>query len=340
MVKDSIQWDTAKRYIGQIRIWHQYCKSKNISIWNQPTNVKVYCAYLLQRVQQYSINVLTSSMRGITFLYVDLLQQQSPFINNDYFNQFKYKLNKIYGKSPDGRLPITLHHHILFAKYLKINKITAKTANFNNLLYLVVDQVYGFIGWRSGDLIKDNVTTDQVRHYKFIYNEKEEKIRFNWTSIINKKYKNMINKKDYMFGVLGGTNYLYIDPWFYLKTYMARRPKTKHKKLLVWKDGSPFTWENFGQLMTIYKQKIIHLDNKMKITNYCLRIGVATMLQERGVEGPQIDDYMGWKQKTDPSARTTYIRMSRLWKCSIPQSIIDTPIKILGITLKPTNYKN
>ena len=288
---------TVKNYISSFRQYYQYAISNGYSPWKYDYDIKYWCYYLLWRVRKYSISVLKNSRRGISFIFIDLLGYTNNIFSGAYYDNFIRKINKVYQRAPDTRLPILVCHHIEFAKYYKVNRYNAWTIDIDMLLIVIIDQLYGFAGRRCGEIISNTnpITLDQITIGSRI------KYQYKWYNIgyikiIHHKYKNQLNFHDYMFSVFGETGHKYIDPYFYLSVYLYRR---EFKKLpatssaFIFKNGKLFKYNDLNnKIINIYDKHIYDALLNGKINIHGLRIGLNVSMEERGFTQGQISDFI------------------------------------------------
>ena len=298
-------------------------------------DVKYWCHYLLWRTSKYSISVLKKDRRGITFIFVDLLNYDTPF-KGYYYALFVKKLKRVFGKTPDNRLPILLYHHILFAQFFKFDKYEVYTIDFDILLLITLTQLYGFAGRRCGELLSSSkpLKINQVEIFQTCkYHDKILPCKH--LTIIHHDYKNKQFKNDKMYSILGYTDHKYIDPAYFLDIYLQRRKFlnldcSPNAPLFITKNGNKYTSSKFNNdVITIFRNNIVDIESKKYISTHSLRIGLNVMLESRSLSQGQIQDYVGWS-RGDNSSQIGYTRLSRYWKTGIIKFILETQENISG----------
>ena len=79
MTTNSIKKNTQYKYISSFRQYWKYCNKYGYNPWYMYNDIKYWCYYLLQRVDNNSISILKSDKRGITFIFVDIFGYNNPF---------------------------------------------------------------------------------------------------------------------------------------------------------------------------------------------------------------------------------------------------------------------
>ena len=339
MTSTSIQTITRNNCISSLRQYWKYCNKHGYNPWKYYKDIKYWCHYLLVRVEANSFSIAKTDRRGITYIFVDIFKYDTPF-EGYYYTLFMKKLKKIFGKTKKNRLPILLHHHIKFAKYLNIDRYNAYTVDFDELLTLVIVQLYGFAGRRCGELLnKDKkaptMLLDNVKFHTEI--EKDGKlVPCNYVTIIHNHYKNKIHKSDYMFSIIGETSDRYIDPYYFFKTYLLRRAQLKlqyttKSPLFVWSNGKQLTYRDLlNKITPRIANNVVDSISRKFITPYSLRIGLNTMLEARSLSSAQIKDYVGWIRDRKQSSQIQYTVLPTWWKTQIITQIIEQEPNISG----------
>lgn len=347
MGQEAYKMGTYKRYISNFKMYYNYCIKNNYNPWYYNYDIKYWCSWLLYRVRMYSLSILSNSRRGITYMFIDLLGYSITVFRGAYYKDFITKLNKTYDVAPDARIPILVYHHRLFIKYYKVTRNNAWSIDLDILLLITIDQLYGFCGRRCGEFInnQDPITIDQLE-WGNVVKQGGRLLHIKYAKIIHKKYKNQINKKDYMYSIFGASNDENIDPYWFLYIYVNRRRfmKTDEKSLFYYKSTNPlFVFKN-GTLMkvkdvkkkiiSIYRNKLTDDYIKGKIDIHGFRIGINVAMEERGFTQGQIMSYIGWiRNKKDKKTQAVYSRMLLYWKVCVIKSILTTEISVGGIKL-------
>ena len=335
MLTASIKNTTKNSYISAFRQYWKYCNKYGYDPWYMYNNIQYWCHYLLWRVDNNSIYVLKKDRRGITYIFVDLFNYNTPFVGT-YYALFIKKLNKIYGHECDSRLPLLLHHHIKFCKYFNFDRTKVFSIKFDILLIILLTQLYGFAGRRCGELINKNspMLMDNIS-FKTSVIKNGKIIKCEYMTILHNEYKNKQYKQDFMLSIIGKTDYIYIDPYYYTKIYLLRRKSLNLKysgnqELFMLKNGKNMTYSMLKtRIINIFKENIVEPESKPFITPYSLRIGLNVMLETRSLSSGQIRDYVGWS-RGDRSSQIRYIRMPTYWKTGIISFILETQPNISG----------
>ena len=335
MINNSIKNNTKTRYISQYRQYWKYCQQFNYDPYYMYPSTQYWCHYLLWRVTNNSISVLKSSRRGITYIFVDVLLHKSPF-NGPYYKLFIHKMNRIFGKQENKRLPILLHHHIKFCIKYNFNRKNALTCDIITLLTILITQIYGFAGRRCGEILNDTkpLTLQQIQFEKNIQYGSTQ-INQKCAIINHKDWKTKKNPTDKLSSILGYTNHHYIDPGFYLQVYLLRRQQMRQtlnltSPVFLKPDNTIYTSKEFKEKsINIFKTKVVDQEMAKNITPYSLRIGLNVMLEARSLSQGQIQSYVGWS-RGENSSQIHYTRMPRYWKCGIIKFILETEPNITG----------
>ena len=349
MTTSSIKIVSRNHYISSFRQYWRYCNKNNYDPWYYYDDIKYWCHYILIRVEENSFAVAKTDKRGITYIFCDIFKYDTPF-KGYYYELFSKKLKKTYGITKKGRAPILLHHHIKFTKYLKVDRDTAWTVDFDILVTITIVQLYGFAGRRCGELLNKNkksntMTIENVKFHTTV--EKDGKtIKCNYVTIVHNFYKNQQHKQDFMLSIIGETGHKYIDPYYYLNVYLIRRRALN----LNWSLKAPlFIWLNGKQLTYYYLWKtitpkiannVVSKAIRSHITPYSLRIGLNTMLEARSLSPGQIKDYVGWIRDQKQSSQIIYTVLPTWWKTQIVRMIIEKEPNISGWNRWDKNIEN
>ena len=335
MIKNSIKTKSVYGYIGSFRQYHKYCIKEGYNPWFYYNDIKYWCYYLLQRVSTHSLSVFIRDKRGISFIFNDIFGYPKIF-HGQLYETFRKKLNKVYGKDGDNRLPILLHHHIKLCEYYGISRDTASSVDIDILCIICVAQIMGFGGRRCGELISPSkpLLIENISFYKTI-NVNGTIKECKYLSIIHHDYKNQKHYQDKMFTFIGSTNHPHIAPLYYIKTYLKRRKVssgvlTPQDPLFIF-GGKPITRNIFNKYCVgIIKKYIVDQEYSNYYKPYSFRIGLNVMLESRSLSQGQIQDYVGWSRGN--SSQMIYTRMPRYRKINIINFILTTPVNINGFT--------
>ena len=147
---------TKYRYYLYIKMLYKWYKNRPNNFWILPHLLDELSLFLLQRVKKNSIAVFIPQYSSIMWMY-EMLSIQCPINNNNQtWVKFRDNVFKVYGKTNDGRLPITFYHHKQFAKHLNININNILSCNFDDLLLILTDQLYMICGSRGSEILDEN----------------------------------------------------------------------------------------------------------------------------------------------------------------------------------------
>lgn len=350
MAKDAYKSKTVPRYVSGFRQYYRYCIEFKYNPWlYEGRKIKYWCSYLLYRVRKYSISVLINSRRGITYVFMDLFHYPYNVFVGEYYADFIRKLNKTYAGIPDNRIPILLNHHIMLAKHYNVSTKNAWKVPFNDLLIVLLDQLYGFCGRRGGEYISntDPLLIDQLSFHDGIVFEQQYH-SWKYGKILHKKFKNMVNKQDLMFSHFGDSSHEYINPYHYMYVYYHRRKYSSSSlisnlngngPLFVFENGKLFKYADLIKyIVNIYKHQLEDEYLKGRICVYSLRIGCNVMMSERMYNKGQIKAYIGWliNAKDDDSQNRYSRHIPIYWLIGVVKGIIQREIKIGGLSIKDT----
>ena len=347
MVKDSIKQCTMYQYISHFRQYFNYCITHKYHPWTYYTDIKYWCYYLLWRITHNSISVFVGDKRGISFIFNDLFGFPVIF-KGKYYDSFRYKVNKMYGKDSDSRMHILLFHHIKLYGYYKLSKSNAHNINLDILCIIVAAQVMGFAGRRCGEVINVDspLLIENISFHKTVQHNGTTKDA-KYMAIIHNDYKNKKHKLDYMYSFISHTGHEVIDPYHYMRVYLKRRV-SKYGPLqpsdyLFYAFGGNITRYYFMKyIINIIKEVIVDPEYGMYYKPYSFRIGLNVMLESRSMSQGQIQDYVGWSRGN--SSQIIYTRMPRYWKINVINFILNTPVNMVGFNhwgfLNKDNNKN
>ena len=306
---------------------------------------------MVYHVTLNSIAVLGSDVAALKFLS-KLLGYPSPWSQDPWYQFMIFGMKKLFKKNQDIRMALKLVHHRKLAKYFNFDRSKLWSIDFNILVYLVIIQVYAFLGNRPAELLPAKTTLYglKVKHNQWIRNPVDDQgvvCGSLWkVKIVSFKTQKYLHQQRDM--ILGITNDDVIDPAYFWRVYRQRRVKLARAatnlkiksglRLLpdnfefVFSDGSPVLRSNLMQKIFTILSNIITIPDNQKLTLYSLRIGLATMMAERSIADSVIYEHAGWSPP-NKSSLSYYVRLSETQRAAIPKMIIDTPIHIQGMVL-------
>ena len=176
---------------------------------------------------------------------------------------------------------------------------------------------------------------NDLKYYKFVV-----------YSYKNKKCK--LDKKDVY---LGYTYHEHFDPAYFLRIYLQRIKLSQPRKYLLAKNSKNysneffFRWPTNEPVITTHLTKIFNeikrvtsIPNDAKITPYSARIGLATMMLQRGLSESDIYDFGAWARPRSASAMHGYIRLPERRKVLMAAFIAHTNIKFDSVLFSPQDF--
>ena len=107
----------------------------------------------------------------------------------------------------------------------------------------------------------------------------------------------------------------------------------------IFPDGTPCTTEN----ITFFFSEVVRANTfepGYKITQYSARIGLATMMIQRGLKEANVYDYGAWTKPTSKAAMFGYVRMSMEEKIKLPRFICGAPVLFDDIIFSPADFNS
>ena len=167
------------------------------------------------------------------------------------------------------------------------------------------------------------------------------------------RYKNKINKTDTKRVILGFSNSMHCDPAQLMYIYRTRLMELPHIKkhiqnnpkwlsnnfYFIFPDGTPCTTES---VKYIFKE-VINANTfppDSKLTTYSARIGMATMMLQRGLKEASVYDYGAWVRPKSKSAMMGYVRMTLEDKIKIPQFLCSAKVIYDDVIFSPADFNS
>ena len=165
------------------------------------------------------------------------------------------------------------------------------------------------------------------------------------------RYKNKKNKTDSKRVILGFSHFKDCDPAQLNYIYRSRLLQLPHIKkqiakdprwlsnnfYFIFPDGSPCTTDSvkyiFRELINANK-----FTYNTKHTTYSARIGLATMMLQRGLKESNVHDFGAWARPKSKSAMMGYVRMSLEDKIKLPRFICTTKVLYDDILFSPADF--
>lgn len=164
-------------------------------------------------------------------------------------------------------------------------------------------------------------------------------------------YKNKKSKLDSKQVVIGYSDFEWCDPAQLLhvyqlrfsKQYFIQQERMQDKRnysnnfFFRWPDGSPCTVENVKDILLELK-----IASKMpldfKITAYSARIGLPTMMLERGLSETMVYDFGAWARPKSSSAMMGYSRMSLANKVRMVRLLCNKQTIFKDVLFSPADF--
>lgn len=191
------------------------------------------------------------------------------------------------------------------------------------------------VSWETGLKISEQIFDKTLKHYKIqVYSYK------------NKSSK--VTKKEV---ILGRTGHKFCDPayfcWIYQKRFLTQqhiKNRIAKNKLYIpnnyffnWPDGIACTTDDLKNIFEDIKRKT-EIPKELKITAYSARIGLATMMLQRGLSETDVYDYGAWARPTSASSMSGYARMPMKNKIKIPAFICFKKVKYNNLLFSPSEF--
>ena len=156
MYKQVYKISTEKNYLSHLRLYMRYCYLYGYNPWIFPFRPQIVQWYIVYHVRSRSISVLDGDIAAFVWLHRLLNVPFHSWRKHELVEFTIYSLKKIYKATPDVRLPFLLSHQRLFARLFKVNIANAYHCPFNDLVIVLIVQLYGFLGNRISEILGSN----------------------------------------------------------------------------------------------------------------------------------------------------------------------------------------
>ena len=207
-------------------------------------------------------------------------------------------------------------------------------------------EVYAFLGNRGMELIpnakhprKKGITIERIKWIPHV--EGDKKLQHWRIDLYAGAYKNKISRMSIKRYVLGRTFHKWVDPALKLRILLSRRVimarndhrlrLTKKSPIFMFSDGSIPNEANLRHLAYRIKRDV-QMESDLVVGTHSFRVGLGTMMFERGLSTHMIFSHVGWKPRKEGNAASfRYIKLSTKQRAMIPRYIITKPIILHGV---------
>ena len=194
---------------------------------------------------------------------------------------------------------------------------------------------------------------DVVFHNAFCESDGKLNYKLKYYQIKVYQFKNQRCLSDTKDVFIGFSYHKWFDPGYFLHIYMKRINNLPTRKRLLqqnfkhyshqfffrWPTNEPVLTKHLNNLF-IQIQKVTSLAKEKKITPYSARIGMATMLLQRGLSEADIYDYGAWSRPASSSAMFGYIRLPIRRKIMMSAFICFTPVTFEQVLFSPSDFSH